>query len=265
MKQGKNPRNFKKKGMRKKVQHPFAKKNWYTVLAPSVLETREACLTPVTKSAGGRKEGNKLKGRVFEISLADLKKNMPEMSWRKIQLQVEAIEGSKCYTSFYGMSMTRDRLCHIVKKWQSTIEAFVDVKTQDGYFLRVFTVAFTQRRKTQLKATCYASACQKSKIRKKMREIIVEEAKSSPLKQLTDKFVERLIEKRIGRECNKIFPLQNIYIKRVKTLKKPRFDFARLMDMYSDKAGAARVVDEKKLKEEADAFKVEDSKDKAEE
>lgn len=258
MTQGKNPRNFKKKGQRKKIQHPFAKKNWYTVLAPSVFETREACLTPVTKSAGGRKESNRLKGRVFEISLADLKTDMPEMSWRKIQLQVEAIEGSKCYTSFYGMSMTRDRLCHIVKKWQSTIESFVDVKTQDGYFLRIFALAFTQRRKTQLKATCYASSCQKAKIRKKMREIIVEEAKSCNLKQVAAKFVDRIIEQRIGKECNKIFPLQNIYLKRVKMLKKPRFDFSRLMDMYSDKAGAARVIDDKKAKEEAQAFKVED-------
>jgi hypothetical protein len=47
-------------------------------------------------------------------------------------------------------------------------------------------------------------------------------------------------------------------------LKKPKFDFARLMDMYSDKAGAARVVDSNKTKEETGAFKVEDSKEKTE-
>lgn len=158
--------------------------------------------------------------------------------------------------------MTRDRLCHIVKKWQSTIESFVDVKTQDGYFMRIFAIAFTQRRKTQLKATCYASACQKAKIRKKMREIIVEEAKTCNLKQVAGKFVERQIEKRIGKECNRIFPLQNIYLKKVKMLKKPKFDFSRLMDMYSDKAGAARVIDEKKRQEENDAFKVEDTAEK---
>lgn len=157
--------------------------------------------------------------------------------------------------------MTRDRLCHIVKKWQSTIEAFVDVKTQDGYFMRVFCIAFTQRRKTQLRATCYANTSQRSKIRKKMREIIVEESKTCNLKQVAAKFVDRHIEKRIGKECNRIFPLQNIYLKRVKMLKKPRFDFSRLMDMYSDKAGAARVVDEKAMKQEADAFKVEDNKE----
>lgn len=158
--------------------------------------------------------------------------------------------------------MTRDRLCHIMKKWQSTIESFVDVKTQDGYFMRVFALAFTQRRKTQLKATSYASSTQTSMIRKKMREIIIEEVKSCNLKQVCAKFVDRVIEKRIGKECNKIYPLQNIYLKKAKMLKKPKFDFARLMDMYSDKAGAARVVDSKKTKEEASALKVEDSKEK---
>jgi small subunit ribosomal protein S3Ae len=162
------------------------------------------------------------------------------------------------------MSMTRDRLCHIMKKWQSTIESFVDVKTQDGYFIRVFALAFTQRRKTQLKATSYASGIQTAMIRKKMREIIIEEVKSCNLKQVCAKFVDRIIEKRIGKECNKIYPLQNIYLKKAKMLKKPKFDFARLMDMYSDKAGAARVVDSNKTKEEANAFKVEDSKEKTE-
>ena len=95
MTQGKNPRNFKKKGQRKKIQHPFAKKNWYTVLAPSVFETPEICLTPVNKTAGGKRESTRLKGRVFEVSLADLKTNQQEMNWRKIKLQVEAVEGSK--------------------------------------------------------------------------------------------------------------------------------------------------------------------------
>jgi len=33
---GKNPRNFKKKGAKKKTAHPFAKKEWYNVL-PQVL------------------------------------------------------------------------------------------------------------------------------------------------------------------------------------------------------------------------------------
>lgn len=43
----------------------------------------------------GEKESARLKGRVFEVSLADLKTDQHEMNWRKIKLQVEAVEGSK--------------------------------------------------------------------------------------------------------------------------------------------------------------------------
>ena len=106
------------------------------------------------------------------------------------------------------MDITRDKICSIVKKWQTTIEAFVDVKTLDGYFIRIFSIGFTQRRRTQMRATCYATAAQTKQIRGKMMEIMIQEASKNTLKQLAIKFLDKHIEKRIAKECNKIFPLQ---------------------------------------------------------
>jgi len=249
MTQGKNPRNFKKKGGKKKTAHAFAKKEWYTVLAPSIFTNREACITPVTRSAGQKHEEDNLRGRVYEISLADLNKDSSEQSWRKMKLQVEEVkkDQKEVLTNFYGMDMTRDQLCRVIKKWQSTLEAFVDVKTQDGYFVRIFAIAFTQKRKTQLKATAYAKASQIKQIRGKMIEIMIQEAQRSTLKQLAIKFIDRFLEKRIAKECNKIYPLQNVYIKKVKMLKKPKYDLAKLMELYSEKPepeAVKKTVDE---------------------
>ena len=41
----------------------------------------------------------------------------------------------------------------------------------------------------------------------------------------------------IERRCQSIFPLQNVFIRKVKVLKKPKFDLTKLMEMHGDSAG----------------------------
>lgn len=97
-----------------------------------------------------------MKGRVFEISLADLNRESHQHAHRKMKVQVEEVKGFDCYTNFYGMDITRDKLCTLVKKWHTLIEAFVQAKTSDGYLIRMFAIGFTKRTKNQVRATCYA-------------------------------------------------------------------------------------------------------------
>ena len=57
-----------------------------------------------------------LKGRVFEVSLADLQND--EQSFRKFRLISEDVQGKSVLTNFHGMTMTTDKLRSLVKKWQ---------------------------------------------------------------------------------------------------------------------------------------------------
>ena len=237
---GKNPRNFKKKGTKKKVLHPFIKKEWYNVHVPSVFDNRVPTLTPCNKSAGQKNAADSLRGRVFEISLGDMNREAHENAWRKIKVQVEEVKGYDCYTNFHGMDITRDKLCTLVKKWHTLIEAFVQCKTVDGYLIRMFCIAFTRRQNKQVKATCYAKGSQRKLIRQKMMEIMVNEASKSTLKDLFKKFISESLGKEITKECSKIFPLQNVLIKKVKLLKKPKFDLTKLMELYTDKPEVAK-------------------------
>ena len=95
------------------------------------------------------------------------------------------------------MDFTTDKLRSLVRKWQSLIEAYVDVKTTDGYVLRLFCIGFTKKRDQQVKRTCYAQSSQIRQIRKKMVEIMTREA-ATDLKELVSKFIPEVIGKSLS-------------------------------------------------------------------
>jgi len=235
---GKNKRLTKgKKGGKKKATDPFLRKDLYAIKAPSIFATRNAGKTIITRTSGNKIASEGLKGRVFELSLADLNGGDETQGFRKIRLVCEDVQGTDVITNFHGMDMTRDKLCSLIRKWQTLIEAHVDVRTTDGYYLRIFAIAFTKKQLNQaVKSTCYAQAGQVRNIRKKMFEIMTEEASKCDLKELVQKFISTpdSIGLEIEKKCQSIFPLQNVFIRKVKVLKKPKFDLTKLMEMHGD-------------------------------
>jgi small subunit ribosomal protein S3Ae len=219
---------------------PFSKKDWYDIKAPSTFNQRSLGKTLVTRTQGTKIASDGLKGRVFEVSLADLQQD-EDQAFRKIKLRAEDVQGRNVLTNFWGMDFTTDKLRSLVRKWQSLIESHVDVKTTDNYMLRIFCIGFTKKRPNQIKRTCYAQSSQIRQIRRKMREIMVREAQSCDLKELVAKFIPEVIGKEIEKATSGIYPLQNTYIRKVKILKAPKFDLTKLMEVhgdYSEEVGA---------------------------
>ncbi|TVU36623.1 hypothetical protein EJB05_18563, partial [Eragrostis curvula] len=212
---------------------PFAKKDWYDIKAPSVFSVRNVGKTLVSRTQGTKIASEGLKHRVFEVSLADLQSD-EDQAYRKIRLRAEDIQGKNVLTNFWGMDFTTDKLRSLVKKWQTLIEAHVDVKTTDGYMLRIFCIGFTKRRPNQVKRTCYAQSSQIRQIRRKMVEIMANQATTCDLKELVSKFIPEVIGKEIEKATSGIFPLQNVFIRKVKILKAPKFDLGKLMEVHGD-------------------------------
>ncbi|CAH2076792.1 unnamed protein product [Thlaspi arvense] len=232
---GKNKRISKgRKGGKKKIVDPFSKKDWYDVKAPSSFSVRNVGKTLVSRTQGTKIASEGLKHRVFEVSLADLQGGDEDKAYRKIRLRAEDVQGRNVLTQFWGMDFTTDKLRSLVKKWQTLIEAHVDVKTTDGYTLRMFCIAFTKRRANQVKRTCYAQSSQIRQIRRKMSEIMVKEASSCDLKELVAKFLPEAIGMEIEKATQGIYPLQNVFIRKVKILKAPKFDLGKLLEVHGD-------------------------------
>merc|ERR1711912_135262 len=144
-------------GGKKKVVDPFTKKDWYSIKAPAVFKVRNVGHTLVTRTIGNKIAADGLKGRVYDCNQADL--NDDGAGHRKFKLVCEDVQGKNCILNFHGMSLTRDKMCGMVKKWQTMIQCAVDAKTTDNYHLRVFVVAFTKKQSQgQLKTATSAKS-----------------------------------------------------------------------------------------------------------
>jgi len=233
---GKNKRR-PKKGNKKKVIDPFARKEWYDIRAPSIFKHPYVGKTMVNQTQGKVLASDGLKGRVFQVSLADLNKD-EDRAYRTISLVAEAIEGNQVLTGFHGMSLTSDKLKSLVRKWQTLIESVVEVKTTDNYVIRMFCIGFTKKRANQKKITCYAQSSQVRQIRKKMVDIMTREATTCDIRALFQKFIAESISKQVELECQGIYPLQNVFIRKAKILKRPAYDAYKMVNLHAEPLAA---------------------------
>uniref|UniRef100_A0A8I3X217 Small ribosomal subunit protein eS1 n=1 Tax=Callithrix jacchus TaxID=9483 RepID=A0A8I3X217_CALJA len=208
---GKNKRLTKggKKGAKKKVVDPFSKKDWYDVKAPAMFNIRNIGKTLVTRTQGTKIASDGLKGRVFEVSLADLQND--EVAFRKFKLITEDVQGKNCLTNFHGMDLTRDKMCSMVKKWQ-------------------------------IRKTSYAQHQQVRQIRKKMMEIMTREVQTNDLKEVVNKLIPDSIGKDIEKACQSIYPLHDVFVRKVKMLKKPKFELGKLMELHGEGSSSGKAT-----------------------
>ena len=177
---------------------------------------------------------------MFEVSLADLQND--EVAFRKFKLITEDVQGKNCLTNFHGMDLTRDKMCSMVKKWQTMIEAHVDVKTTDGYLLRLFCVGFSKKRNNQIRKTSYAQHQQVRQIRKKMMEIMTREVQTNDLKEVVNKLIPDSIGKDIEKACQSIYPLHDVFVRKVKMLKKPKFELGKFMELHGEGSSSGKTT-----------------------
>merc|ERR1740129_2434103 len=221
-----------KKGVKKKIVDPFTRKDWYDIKAPSTFKVRQVGKTLVNRTQGTKIASDGLKGRVYEVSLADLQnENDAERSFRKFRLVCEDVQGKNCLTSFHGMSLTTDKERSMVKKWQTLINGNVDVKTTDGFTIRVFCIGFTRKQEMSTKKTCYAQAQQIRNIRKKMIDVITREVSATNLKDVVNKLIPDSIARDVEKACQGIYPLHDVHIRK-----------AKVMDMHGEGSGKAATT-----------------------
>lgn len=62
---------------------------------------------------------------------------------------------------------------------------------------------------------------------------------------MCNKLIPDSIGRDIERACSYIYPLQDVYIRKVKILKKPKYEVGRLMEMHGDASSLTGAEGEK--------------------
>lgn len=205
----------------------------------------------MNRTQGLKSADDGLRGRVLEMSLGDLNTKSEDQAFRKFRLRVDEVQGKACLTNFHGMTFTSDKLRSMVKKWQTLIEAHVDVKTTDGYLIRAFCIGFTKRRPKQVSKTSYAQSSQVRAIRKKMFDIMTREIAACDLKELVAKLIPDSIGKEIEKATQSVYPLQNVCLHKVKILKQPKYDLQKLLELHVESADVSAETGAKVTREDA--------------
>lgn len=210
----------KKGGSRKNTkQDTFIRKEWFDLKAPSIFSNSNCGKTMVTKTSNKQNLSTLLIGRKFALNQADLTGNQEEYS-RKFIFRINEVKGKDCIGVFDGMKMTTDKIKSIIRKWHTLIEAERDIVAKDGTILRVFVNAITKKSPDSTSKRAYCKTSEEKKIRKVMFDIIDEELSNQDLNKIMKKLSEETVSKGIEKNGSMIFPIQNVHVIKVKTVKR---------------------------------------------
>ena len=253
MAKGKNKRISKKgKGAKKGEKHPFLKKEWYTLIAPPALKNSKVvgwtcCKRPV----GTQVVSDFLKNRVCEISYADVTGNSKDLS-KRVKMIIDEIQGKTCFTSFYSYQLSREKVCAMLKKRQSLIDVFTDVKTSTGDVYRMFIVLVSNRAHGQRKLNSYVKHSTEKILRKKLIIELVKMASELTSRDLAYEVLTDNIQFNLEKVARKIVPNIKLQIVKVKTVKRGNVDIDKLVE-DSKKQAKENADDDDKHKEAPEA------------
>merc|ERR1719436_372176 len=93
-------------------------------------------------------------------------------------------------------------------------------------------MGFTEDNQNQVKVFSYAQMSQVKKLRKKISALCIQRAGQGSLKQLVEDLLASKIENDVKSACQSIFPLWNVHVYKVKIVKKPKTDIAKLLEIH---------------------------------
>jgi len=208
----------------------FTRKEWVPVVAPSFATNKVFCKITSNKDSAAKFAADSLKRRNVQINLSKLMDNV-QYNNRMMKLRVQDVIGKYCVTTFDSCFYTAYR--QFPQKRATLIEAFTDVKTRDGFKIRVKVCGTTGKQFKQLKANCYASNAQQRAIREMMKKVLHDALSKEELNGCVKLMIDETLENQIIALSRRIYSLANCKIFKMKVVSTPVMDSLALLQHHN--------------------------------
>jgi small subunit ribosomal protein S3Ae len=188
----------------RRVQDKWRMKEWYNIVSPAYFGGVNLGTTPGTNA-------DNLLGRIVETTLFDITGDFAQQ-YLKLYFKVINLAGTEAQTIFNGHEYSRDYLRSLVRRGSTRVDAILQVKTPDDYTLRISVVILPVSR---------LNAGQIGSLRKIVRDIVGEKAKTLAFDQFVQEAVLGKIASDIYNVAKKITPLRHVGVRKSKLLAHP--------------------------------------------
>ena len=224
----------------RKMKDKWKAKEWFTIMAPDMFKGVEIAQTMAD-------EGGSLMGRNTEVSLQDLTSDYSKMHI-KLRFRVNSVEGSTAYTKFIGHDITSDYSRRQTRRKRSKIDAIVDVRTRDGYTMRIKPSAFTDRR---------IQSSQQRALRNNMTAMFQEAAGKKTMSGLVHDMLSGQLPTHVFKNSLKIYPIKRVEVRKSTILSEPSPEqvemFRKIEEEEQLRAERERGAEEAEAAAEAEA------------
>ncbi|NPA86861.1 MAG: 30S ribosomal protein S3ae [Candidatus Diapherotrites archaeon] len=178
---------------------PWKTKQWFVIKAPKVFGEKDVGQTAA-------QEPDMLIGRTVEVLGSEVTGSLSHLQYL-LWFKINKVVGSNAFTDLVGYELERSFMKRLTRRHISKVEVVFDVETRDKKKLHVKAIAWTAVKVSRKKRT---------DMRKKMMEMITEEAKKKDKDELIKEFFAGDLTKRIAEELKKIAPIRRVEIAKVR-------------------------------------------------
>ncbi|OYT41521.1 MAG: hypothetical protein B6U78_02865 [Candidatus Aenigmarchaeota archaeon ex4484_224] len=180
------------------------KKEWIPIVSPEYLGKKEIGEILVD-------EKEKAIGRRIILSVIDVTGDYNKY-YMKIGFMVTKVQDGKALLDFDSIECLRDYIARMVLRRVTRIDAIQDLKTKDGYLLRVKSIIVVYSKITR---------DIQRKLRSKAEEMIKNFVENSDIGNFVNSVLNDSWKNKIIKELNKIYPVRYFEFRKIEVKKRP--------------------------------------------